>query len=271
MKRAIGYARVSTLTQKKNETIEAQIEDLTAYAKTNGIELVEIYRDDGKSGADEDRVLSLVRFLQKRAQDFDVLLFTTWDRLSRDLFLQLFLEKELQKAGKSLLAALQENLAGDDPMTKAMRSMAGVWAELEKNMLVRKLANGRRHKALMRGMKASGNAPFGYAYDGKGTLETKIVVVPEQAEAVRRMFAWAIAGDSLGRICDNLAADGIPNARGKAWSRQAVAAILNNDFYTGNLTHQKQTVAGKHSAIITPSIFGKARAALARRSKRTTV
>ena len=48
MRRAVGYTRVSTLTQRENETIKEQVKALREYAETNGYELVEVYRDRRK-------------------------------------------------------------------------------------------------------------------------------------------------------------------------------------------------------------------------------
>lgn len=269
MRKAIGYARVSTLTQRDNETIESQVRALREYAKANGYELVDVYRDDGVSGSDQDRVIRLGRYIQDRAKDFDVLLFTYFDRLSRDLFLQLFIEKELQKAGKSYLAIFQESLSEEDnPMVRAMRQMAGVFAELEKNMIVQRLANGRKHKTLERGIKASGNVPFGYIYEGKGTKDKRVEVDPEQGEIVREMFSMALRGESLGRIANNLGERGVVNSRGRAFNRAAVHKVLTNDFYTGKVRYDGQIVDGDHEAIISLVLFGKVQAALSRRAKR---
>jgi len=268
MKRAIGYARVSTLTQRDNETIEEQVKALRGYAEANGYELVDVYRDDGISGSDQDRVIRLGRYIQDRAGDFDVLLFTYFDRLSRDLFLQLFLEKELQKAGKSYVAIFQESLSEDDnPMVRAMRQMAGVFAELEKNMIVRRLANGRRHKSLERGVKASGNVPYGYTYEGKGTKDKHVVVDPEAVEIVRGMFSMALKGESLARIAEDLGERGVVNSRGRAFNRAAVHNILTNHFYTGKIRYDGKVADGKHEAIISLVVFGKVQAALSRRAK----
>ena len=268
MKRAIGYARVSTLTQRDNETIEEQVKALREYAETNGYELVDIYKDNGVSGSDQDRVIRLGRFVQDRIEDFDVLLFTYFDRLSRDLFMQLFIEKELQKAGKSYVAIFQESLSEDDnPMVRAMRQMAGVFAELEKNMIVRRLANGRRHKTLERGIKAGGNVAYGYAYDGKGTRDKRVVVVPEQAKIVKEMFSAALSGESLGRIAESLGERGVVNNRGRAFNRAAIHKVLTNDFYTGKIGYDGKIVHGNHEAMISPMIFGKVQAALSRRAK----
>jgi len=269
MKRAIGYARVSTLTQRDNETIEEQVKALEGYAQANGYELVEVYRDEGVSGSDQDRVIRLGRYIQEKQGDFDVLLFTYFDRLSRDLYLQLFIEKELQKAGKSYLAIYQESLSEEDnPMVNAMRQMAGVFAELEKNMIVRRLANGRKHKTLERGIKASGNVAYGYAYDGSGTKGKRVVVDPDKAEIVREMFSMALNGASLSKIAGSLKARGIVNDRGRAFSIQAIHWVLRNEFYIGKVRYNDQVAEGDHEAIISPVLFGKVQKALSRRAKK---
>lgn len=50
----------------------------------------------------------------------------------------------------------------DDPMRTAMRQMAGVFAELEKRMLVKRLTDGRRRKAELGGFATFG-CPSGSA------------------------------------------------------------------------------------------------------------
>lgn len=268
MRRAIGYARVSTLAQKNNETIEEQVRALREYAAQNGYELVDVYQDEGVSGSDQDRVIRLCRYVQDRADDFDVLLFTYFDRLSRDLFLQLFIEKELHKAGKLYLAIFQESLSEDDnPTSRAMRQIAGVFAEMERNLIVRRLANGRRHKTLERGIRASGNLPYGYAYEGRGTKDRRAVVDPEQAAVVREVFSRALRGESLGRIAKALNDRGILNSRGRAFSRGGLHNMLTNGFYTGKLRYAGEVVGGDQEAIVSPVVFGKAQAALSRRAR----
>jgi len=268
MKRAIGYARVSTLTQRENETIEEQVKALREYAGANGYELVDVYRDDGISGSDQERVIRLGRYIQEQVEDFDVLLFTYFDRLSRDLYLQLFIEKELQKADKAYLAIFQESLSEEgNPMVHAMRQMVGVFAELEKNMIVRRLANGRKHKTLERGIKASGNLPYGYTYSGKSTKDKRAEVLPEEAKMVQQMFTMALRGESLGKIAESMSERGILNSRGREFNRGAIHWILHNEFYTGKVQYADQVVEADHEAIISPVLFGKVQAALKRNAR----
>jgi len=51
-----------------------------------------------------------------------------------------------------------------------MRQIVGTFAQLEKDLMATRLRNSRQFKRLERGIKASGNAPFGYRYEGHGFL-----------------------------------------------------------------------------------------------------
>ena len=51
----VGYCRVSTDNQKEEGTIDIQHKALTEYAQKNGDTLVEIFSDNGISGALDNR------------------------------------------------------------------------------------------------------------------------------------------------------------------------------------------------------------------------
>lgn len=55
----------------------------------------------------------------------------------------------------------------DDPMRTAIRQVMGVFAELDRKMVAKRLRDGRLAKAAA-GRKAVGDYPFGYAATGKG-------------------------------------------------------------------------------------------------------
>lgn len=53
--RLAGYARVSTINQKDEGTIDLQLTALDAYAAEFGHELIETFKDEGVSGGLADR------------------------------------------------------------------------------------------------------------------------------------------------------------------------------------------------------------------------
>lgn len=69
--------------------------------------------------------------------------------------------------------------------------------------------------------------PYGYSL-----ANGEIVMEDEKAEVVRSIFAYYLAGASLGKVVDMLFAKGIPSPTGKPkWTRAAVDKLLGNAKY----------------------------------------
>ena len=258
MKNVVIYARVSTLTQKGNDTIDKQLHTLNAYCKANSLNVVDTYKDEGISGASEDRIVALIQYLRKH-ENVDALVFTYFDRIARDVYLQMWLEKECLKMDVELISTEQDLFNNDsgDPMKKAMRQMMSVFAELEKNMIARRLKGGRKHKAQHRGVKSQGNCPLGYEYEGKTTKDKKVVVNESEVEAVQAIYRTFLDTGSTTKTAKAMNEAGYTTKRGKAFSKQTVQTILQNDFYTGIVTYNDEKKAGQHPAIISKHLFTK--------------
>jgi len=253
MKTAIAYCRVSTLQQSIDGTIEQQKLSIDEYAGRNQYNIIETVKDDGVSGADKDRAMRLIQFLRQNSE-VDAFIVTTLDRLARDLYLQLFIEKELLKLGIELIAVHQDAFTqSNDPLMKAMRQIIGVFAELEKSMIVTRLKNGRDYKKNILGIRSQGTLPFGYRYgetylEGHGQTKS-IFTVPEEVAAVKEIFKMAGShycsnprahkknrikrSYSAQQSADNLNEKGLKNSRGQEWNRSSVRTILLNRFYAG--------------------------------------
>jgi hypothetical protein len=81
------------------------------------------------------------------------------------------------------------------------------------------------------------------------------------------MFSLSQTGKSLQQIVDVFNKEELQTRRGKAWTRATIHGILTNSFYTGVLTHQKETTQGNHDAIISKVQFGKVQSALKKNKK----
>ena len=66
-----------------------------------------------------------------------------------------------------------------------------------------------------------------------------LVVEPDEAEIVRRIFREYLAGKGVEAIANGLNVDGIPTRYGNHWRKASVSGILRNYAYTGNLLLQK--------------------------------
>lgn len=78
---------------------------------------------------------------------------------------------------------------------------------------------------------------LGYTKDKKGG---NLIIVPEEAETVRKVFELYINGWGPDKICRYMMKNGILTSAGKKkWINSTVTTILKNDKYTGDLIQQK--------------------------------
>ena len=126
------------------------------------------------------------------------------------------------------------------------------------------------------------NRFLGYKKDADGNL----VIDPEQAEIVKRIYREYLEGLSMDKIATGLEADGILTGAGKPrWHTSTINKILRNEKYIGdallqktyttdflNKTRVKNTgivpqyyVEGNHEAIIPKDIYMRVQEELVRR------
>jgi DNA invertase Pin-like site-specific DNA recombinase len=96
----------------------------------------------------------------------------------------------------------------------------GVFAELDRKMVAKRLRDGRLAKAAA-GRKAVGDYPFGYAAIGKGRERDAEPTKAEQ-KAVARIVERHRAGRSYREIATVLDAEGHKPRRAASWSAAAV-------------------------------------------------
>ena len=123
---------------------------------------------------------------------------------------------------------------------------------------------------------------LGYTKDADGNL----IIDPEQAEVVKRIYREYLEGYSMDRIAKGLEADGILTGAGKTkWWTSTINKILRNEKYIGDALLQKTYttdflnktrvknngivpqyyVEGNHEAIIPKDIFLRVQEELVRR------
>ena len=271
MCRALGYIRVSTDEQVKHgQGLDIQRKEITEYCKKNKIKLLEIFEDAGISGANDitkrKGLNSALEYCKKN--EVDKLFITKMDRLARDVYIQLWIEKELKIHDVEIVSINEDNLNGSDYMTTAMRQMVGVFAELEKNRITDRLLCGRRNKAEEKKQKASGNCPIGYKYQYNQSHSNPVVVIDEtRAEIVKEIFKEYLIGTSIQKIAEKLNSRGVLSERGKPFTKSAIHVILTNDFYIGVVRFNDIIVIGGHKAIINKNTFGKIQSKLKKNRK----
>src|SRR6266404_1838086 len=139
--KAVSYLRVSGRSQVERDGFPRQRDAIARYAKSQGIEVVNEYRDEGVSGTRElDNREGLRDLLTRiRANGVRLVLVENATRLARDLMVSEVILRELRDAGVSVIAAdsgTDLTVDDDDPTRKLIRQVLGAVAEFEKCVLV---------------------------------------------------------------------------------------------------------------------------------------
>lgn len=220
------YLRVSTDRQaEQGFGLRVQEQACRRWAKANGHRIVAVERDEGVSGSNgvEDRVglPAALQAVAERASDGIVV--ARLDRLARALTVQeAILAKTWTMGGEVCTADAGEVQRDDpdDPMRTAMRQMAGVFAELERRLISKRLRDGRRAKGDAGGF-AFGAPPFGFrAVDGE------LVVDDDEQAALTRIGELHSAGASLRAIAGALTAEGFTPKRSATWHPESLKRII---------------------------------------------
>lgn len=223
MKKSYLYLRVSGLGQVDGYGFDRQEETCREYAKVNGYEVSGIFREGGISGCNEveDRPAFQEMISSILGNGVGTVIVESLDRLAREYRIQETLLIYLASKGVVLInARTGENVTQaikEDPLRKALVQIQGVFAELEKSQLVRRLCKAREKVRGERG-KCEGRPGYGEAPE-----EQKII---ERIRAMRRNRKNKTRGLTLQEIADRLNGEGIPTKGGKLWTPTQIHRIL---------------------------------------------
>lgn len=252
MNRAALYIRVSTLEQaQEGYSVGEQKERLIAYCKAKDWLIADIYVDGGYTGSNLNR--PGIQKLISETDKFDSVLVYKLDRLSRSQRDTLYLIEEVFRPKGVDFISMQESFDTSTPFGKAMIGLLAVFAQLEREQIKERTWMGRVARAKTGLHHGGGNIPIGYEYE-----DGKLIVNPYEAEQVRKIYEWYLAGASLKGITDRLQDEGYTNKYSSYNSWSSVRNILGNETYTGTLHFGDIVVEDAHEAIISKEQFNAA-------------
>lgn len=190
---AVGYCRVSSIGQKKTGAgLERQAKDIRTYAKKNNYRIQKVYKE-AFTGTESDRPVFEEMIADLLGNGIRTIIVECLDRLARDLAIQLQIIALLASKGITLINAMtgQDCTNPSDPMTKTMIQMQGAFAELDKNLLVRKLKKGRQAKKEKSG-SCEGRKPYGF-YPGEQKILDRIKELHRKPQGEKRRGPYEIA------------------------------------------------------------------------------
>lgn len=182
-KKAYVYTRVSTLMQVDGNSLEGQLKEIERYCEFTDTDIVAVYSDEGKSGksiAGRAEFQRMMKDIQEK-EEVDYVIVWKLSRFGRNAKDTLNSLEILQRHGVELCTAV-ERINSGDKMGIFMLTMLSALAEMERENIIEQTNNGKKYNALD-GNWNGGAAPYGYKL-----VEKKLVVVPEEAEVVKRIF-----------------------------------------------------------------------------------
>ena len=174
--KAVIYARVSS-TGDRQDT-RRQVEDLTRYAESSGLEVVKVFEEKASGAKDDREVLAdCIAFLRERKTG--TLLLSELSRLGRSVRKILDVTDDLTKASINIhiLDLNIDTLLPDgkeNPVAKMLLTVLGLGAEIERKNIVSRLNSGRQ-LAIEKGVRLG--RPVGSGMTGEELLQKYPTVV----------------------------------------------------------------------------------------------
>ncbi|HAQ42288.1 MAG TPA: recombinase family protein [Clostridiales bacterium] len=235
--RVAAYCRVSTTLEQQETSYEAQVSYYTEKIKSNpNWKLAGIYADDGKSATNTKKRDDFNAMIEDcMAGKIDMVITKSVSRFARNAVdslqnirklkeknIAVFFEKEgvntLDGTGELLITILSSQ-AQEESRNLSENTRWG---------LVRRFENGI--------VSVNHNKFLGYTKDKNGEL----VIVPEEAELVRRIFRLYLEGSSIVQIGKILDDEGITTVTGLTqWCPGVIDKMLSNEKYMGDVLQQK--------------------------------
>jgi DNA invertase Pin-like site-specific DNA recombinase len=222
--KAVAYLRTSSAANvgQDKDSDKRQRAAITAFAKRARYEIAaeDFFYDPAVSGADPIETRPGFNRLLDRIESNGVRVVIIEDasRFARDLMTQELGILSLIKLGVRVITAAGDDLTDtSDPMKKAMRQIAGAFAELEKARLVAKLRGARERKRASSGRVTK---------DGRGKCKGRRSLAERSPELLTAAQALN-DGRSLRQISSALAEQGfVTSKNAKPFSASAVQSML---------------------------------------------
>lgn len=285
--RVAAYCRVSTEFDEQESSYEVQVAHYTSFIEGKpDWTLAGVYADYGISGTNTSKREAFNRMIDDcKAGKIDMIITKSISRFSRNTVDCLKYTRQLKELNIAVFFE-KENINTLDAKGEVLMTIMAALAQQESESLSANVRLGIQFRNQQGKVQINHNWFLGYTKDEDG----KLVIVPEEAAVVRRIYAEYLEGASFLQIKRSLEADGIQNgAKHDKWYESNIKQILTNEKYIGDALLQKTYtvsildkkratnkgnlpkyyVEGSHEAIIDKDVFLRVQAEIARRANIT--
>jgi site-specific DNA recombinase len=226
----VGYIRVSTDEQVRlGVSLDVQESKIRDYAKLNDLDLVNVIRDEGRSGKDLKRPgMEEIVFLAKDKKIKGVIVYKL-DRLSRKVLDTLNLIEMFDKQGVAF-HSITERIDTKSAMGRFFITILSALAQMERDMISERTKGALNYKRQNGGL--AGTVPYGYT--SKGIKKEAILSRDDYEQRILDTIKHARSiGGSYNKIAEVLNKEGIPSRCGGSWYPQTVKSILQHSQVEG--------------------------------------
>lgn len=270
-KKAIIYTRVSTDEQAQfGYSLAAQEESLRNWSEAKNIEVIQHFQDDHSAKTfNRPEFIRLLTYAKKNRSEIDMLLFTQYDRFSRNLKAGLLMIEQVRKL-RIELQAINQIIDWGSPDHLVMLSLYLSIPEVDNTKRANATREGMR-RAMSEGRWIT-RPPKGYRrewLDAKNKL-----IVPDEisgliAEAFERIASGSVTQEEV-RLW--LRKQGVPIGK------NTISTMLRNPVYEGKIRikatdhHPEITVPGLHEPLVSEDVFQRVQHVLdGRKGPRTNI
>ncbi len=229
LKRVAAYARVSSGKETMLHSLSAQVDYYTEFiGKNPDWEYSGVFVDEAFTGTKEQR-LDFQRMLSEcRAGNIDMVITKSISRFARNTVTILASVRELKNLGVDVYFE-EQNIHSNSGDGELMLSILSSYAQ-EESRSVSENCKWRIRNDFKEG-KIGSMTMFGFRLE-----QGKLLVVPEEAEIVREIFADYLSGMGIISIMKK------HRERGVSFSKNGIAGMLRNEKYQGDMLLQKTFV-----------------------------
>lgn len=248
----VRLSREDVSREGQSESIKNQTELLTKFIIESGWNVIDIYVDDGFSGTNFDRpgFKRMIGDIEKGL--INMVVVKDLSRLGRDYIdTGYYFEKYFPSKNIRFIAVTD----GIDTFANTSNNDMSPFKSVINDLYAKDIS--KKVKAAVDTKRRNGKfigsfAPYGYLKDPYD--KNKLIINPETADVVEKIFSLYLSGNSLRQIALILNEEGIESPalykqknttyhNGKVkyflWLPETVRLILSNPTYTGNMSQNK--------------------------------
>lgn len=235
-KNVVIYARVSTDHEAQISALENQLDWYKPLLEQHPEwTFVRSYVDEGITGTSAKKRPQFMKMLSDAEKgEFNLVLTREVSRFARNTVDTLQYTRQLKAKGIEVFF-INDNIRTFDGDGELRLTIMATLAQDESRKTSIRVKSGQQTSMENGTFYGNGNI---LGYDRKGK---DIVINPEQARTVRKIYDWYLDGMGVRQIQFQLEKEGVLTSMGKTrWYESNISKVLRNPFYAGIIEYHKQ-------------------------------